>query len=851
MARYNYHHSAFKNGLLSPKILGRTDIDEYQYGCKELYNMLPLPMGGVVSRPGTIHRGRSTSKFCIIPWETVQGTFLIVYRPNNTVTSGYNFEVWTNDFRVRCSLTTDSGQSPIYFGAVTALDLTDELAKNINSFANLDPYGFTWVTLDDAVIIAHSSGTIPPIVISATSYNTNGVVRPVVKLRDFKYSTYAAAWDYYVSSVAGFNSNYTNREINSAWRATPYYNNRTSTLTMTPSTNPGANAGQFTTTQVTGTLTASASYFETDMVGEFMVIKQGANEGICVITAYTSPTVVTVLWIMYATDTSATNEWRRQAFSIGLGYPRIVTAYSGRLIFANTPTQPEWVFVSHVNNYRSLNGFRVFQRVSNIPLTEADSFNFSLASQNRSQVKWISQQNDLLIGTSREEFVVSQGETGLSINSLGVVSQSNIGGSFVQPVKTSEAVLFVTSDGKQVRQIQYNFDVRGFRSKNISILNEEIIYNVNEDTQTILSNAEVYIVKIAWQESSRVLWVLTSEGSLSSVTFEPTSTTTAWSRHQIAGGADTKVFDIATFYSENLKRNILAMVIKRGTNYDVEFMMPSFLANDLVPDSAQLEDQPFFFDGSKFIDTNDIPYEEYTAKTIYSGVVVGSRLSSPISSPLAPYINTGRKVEITSSDDLVNIPLGFYYLINDDSSMEIGIAATLQDALDGINITATSANITIEDADIGALYTKFGKFTNYIGKTVDVIADGILYEDVVVDADGIITLDVPAKRIALGFRFEAEIEPVTPDYAGAYGSANGSIKRADRAYVRFYKTWNAKIGTENSNLEEVVFDSLPFTGAKEFVIPGSTDREFSIKLKKTKSLPMNVMSITLRGKTDE
>lgn len=849
MARYNYHHSAFKNGLLSPKILGRTDIDEYQYGCKELLNMLPLPMGGAITRPGTIHRSMFSSKMAIIPWETAQGVFFVVYRPNAVVTGDFNFEVWTNDFRVQCLL-SGAGADPVWYGTVSALNTNDELTKNSAEFAELDPYGFSWATLDDSLIVAHSSGKIPPFAILAVSYNTSGVTRPVARIVDFKYSNYSAALDGSSGGVAFFTSDYLSRYLNNAWRATAYYSNRSSSLTLTPSTNPGANAGLYTTSQVTGTLTASSAYFNSDMVGEFLIIKQGVNEGVCVITAYTSATVVTVLWIMYATDTSATAEWRRQAFSKGLGYPKIVSAYSGRLVFANTPTQPEWVFVSHVNNYRSLNGFRVSQRLANIPLTDADSFNFSLASQLRSQVKWISQQNDLLLGTSREEFVINQGDTGLSIRNIGVVSQSNIGGSFVQPAKTSEAVFFVTADGKQIRQIQYNFDVRGFRSKNLSILNEEIIYNVNDD-QVISSNAEVRIVKIAWQESSRILWVLTSEGHLSSITFEPTSTTTGWSRHKVSGYSSTKVFDIVSFYSEVIRRNVLALVIQRATSYSVEFLMPDFLANDLVPDSVQLEDQPVFFDGAKFIDSTKIPYLS-TYPQIFNDTVIGSRIGPTFATNLYSTINTGRKVLVTSSTDLVNIPLGTYYLINNDANNEIGIASSLADAIAGINISvAPPVDIVIEDNDVGTKYTKWGKFTNYIGRTLDVIADGILYEALVVDSDGMITLPVATDRICLGFRFEAELEPVTPDYAGAYGSANGSIKRADRAFVRFYKTWHAKIGTESSNLEEIVFPEQPFTGAKEYNIPGSTDREFSIKLKKEKSLPMNIMSITLRGKTDE
>lgn len=43
----------FNSGEFSPKVYGRTDIDRYEGGSKTMLNMVPIPQGGVVRRPGT------------------------------------------------------------------------------------------------------------------------------------------------------------------------------------------------------------------------------------------------------------------------------------------------------------------------------------------------------------------------------------------------------------------------------------------------------------------------------------------------------------------------------------------------------------------------------------------------------------------------------------------------------------------------------------------------------------------------------------------------------------------------------------------------------------------------------
>ena len=48
-----YSRSDFSAGEISPRIHGRLELDQYKSGCKSLKNMIPLPTGGVINRPGT------------------------------------------------------------------------------------------------------------------------------------------------------------------------------------------------------------------------------------------------------------------------------------------------------------------------------------------------------------------------------------------------------------------------------------------------------------------------------------------------------------------------------------------------------------------------------------------------------------------------------------------------------------------------------------------------------------------------------------------------------------------------------------------------------------------------------
>lgn len=832
--------------MISKKLYGRTDIEEYGYSAKDMYNMLPAPMGGSFSRPGSVLQKILTGEATVIPWENSVGNFYLVYIPNVSVTASLNFSLFDNDF-FQYNLTVSTIQL-LNFATSTNLPTHASLISqqsNANAeFQSLDLQQFSFASVEDAILLTHNSKLIPPLVF------TFDVTTLSAKIKHYQFSEILP-----VSSSTG--NFFSDTQINLKYKATPYLINKESTTWLLPSVT--GTAGTQTTSHVTTNINSFAGntatpkdYFTADMVHTFFVINQGDKEGVYFITGLTSASQVTAIIVYYGLDnTTKSANFRRQLFAKDLGFPALVSSFNNRILFANTPEKTNWFFASKTNSYGEILGFRLFQDLTAFPITESDSFELPLTSKRYAEIKWISQQNDLLMGTGREEFVVNQGEGALSILDIGISPQSNIGGSFVAPIKTSEAVFIVSSDGKTIRKIQYNFDVRGYRSKNISILNDDLIYKLR-DSQVIDSIASIKITKLAWQESARVLWVLTNSNNLFSVTEEPSSQTTAWAYHEFGGSPE--VIDIFTQFSNGADRDVLGVVLKRGSDYSLEFVAPEYLNDSLEVESLNIGDQPIFTDMSHLIALEETPVDLELQPGTVSGFV-----SAVGPTGYAQRFPTGKRFEITASSKVVPADPDdtFYdvgeivYLINyydGYGTTVLDFAATLQDALDGIpHVPTTPYNLILEDFEPTATYLKWGSFTYLAGETVDVIADGILTENLVVDANGIVTLPSAASKVVVGYFFGARLETITPEVSTKEGSSQGTLMRAREAYVRYYKSRTGSIGTSESNLEPLVFPEVPFTGALRTTIDSTTDREYSIILKKEKSLPLNVMSITFRG----
>ncbi len=146
------------------------------------------------------------------------------------------------------------------------------------------------------------------------------------------------------------------------------------------------------------------------------------------------------------------------------------------------------------------------------------------------------------------------------------------------------------------------------------------------------------------------------------------------------------------------------------------------------------------------------------------------------------------------------------------------------------------------------------------GEAVAILADGAVHDARTV-ASGQITLDYAASVVHVGLPYTSELEPMPLQGGSIEGTSEGKTKRIHGVTVYFYQTGGGWIGPDEDNLEPLVFrttdddvgEAVPlFTGYKDdFNFPGDWGLEATVLIRQTEPLPMTVLSMMPRFRTED
>lgn len=159
----------------------------------------------------------------------------------------------------------------------------------------------------------------------------------------------------------------------------------------------------------------------------------------------------------------------------------------------------------------------------------------------------------------------------------------------------------------------------------------------------------------------------------------------------------------------------------------------------------------------------------------------------------------------------------------------------------------------------GAETTVISGLDHLEGETVQVLADGAVRPDEVVSG-GLITLEAPASKASIGIGYMSDLETMRIEAGSANGSAQGKIKRIHKIDIRFFDTLGGKFGP-NENKLDVIFsrstsdkmgEAPPrFTGDKEQSFNNGYDTDGRVYIRQDQPLPMTVLAIMERVRTND
>lgn len=519
MARATLNQTSFTGGEISPRALGRTDIDRYATALKRARNAHPVITGGIKRRDGSLYtaaaQGTTAGDSVLIPF--VKGR-----------DSAYMLEF----AHLTCRIYTAAGVlvttlvSPFSSSMLDSIDWAQSEATLYLFHANvpiqrlqllgtgtwvLSAAPFTTVPFDEVGIMPGTSITLDLATVgvgrtataSAASFLDADVGRAIV-------------YDAGIAVITGFTS--TTVVTVEITRAFPSVNVPLGqwTLEGSPQTTCDPSAKDPVGTTITLTL-GVAGWRSTD-VGAMVRL----NVGLCEITGFTSTTIVdAVIRRELTSDIAAPSlAWSIEypVWSTAYGYPRTGTVHQQRLIAAGTTKFPRTVWGSRLGEPLD------FERWT----ADDDSFAFTIDSDDASAIAYVTAGRDLVVLTESGEYSMRSGvEKPLTPTNVRVVPESNHGAAGVRPVLIGNETMFVQRAGRKLRALGYRYDFDAYRAPDITALADHLTKG-----------------GLSWltfqQEPDLLLWAARGDGSFLTCTIDRDQqpSVIGWALHTTQGAVE-------------------------------------------------------------------------------------------------------------------------------------------------------------------------------------------------------------------------------------------------------------------------------------------------------------------------
>lgn len=246
--------------------------------------------------------------------------------------------------------------------------------------------------------------------------------------------------------------------------------------------------------------------------------------GFVKVTAYTSPTSVSMTVVKDLWEAAATRHWSEGAWSAARGYPRAVQAHGERLWFAGHSARPQAVYGSNLGDFES------FRRTG----LDTGSLSLILASRDSHMVQWMAPMDGhLVIGTTGQEWSLSSPEGGGTVTPTAyqLRDRSTFGSHALPALPIQTTLLFTQSGGTKVRRLSYDGTTQGrtFVAPDVTTLSEDILMKVSTASGITQGLRDWAIMN----RPHSIVWMVTAEGKLVSLTFEQEQNVFAWAEHSL------------------------------------------------------------------------------------------------------------------------------------------------------------------------------------------------------------------------------------------------------------------------------------------------------------------------------
>lgn len=539
--------SSFAGGELSPLAAARVDSERYYTSAACVENLVPIPQGPLVRRPGT--------RFVAATDANQPGRLVRFQFSRDDV---YTLEFTPDTMRVMRShglVTQDDGT---IYTLATPFDANEidqlQTLQNADTMYLVDgsdwpqklvrtdhnDWSLTDLAIDDGPFLSENltdttlaasatTGTDVNLVASTPLFSAGHVgslwqMRDLVKIQSTSGTmTHVDANSVVIPCQAGNNFQWS---IKGSW---------VGTVELQMSYDGGTTWTAYTMLTSTASASTDEAVLDNDS-GRDVLLRIWCTEytsgtisyslwahaymhvGVVRVTGYVDPCHVTCDVVRDLAATDPTVRWSEGAWSGLRGYPRAVASYNDRLVLASTTSKPLTIWFSATGEYETFDPGAG---------DDADAFGYLLGRAEQDPILWLQGQRarGLLIGTSGSLFEVQpyDGSDGITpsnpptiVQTLGVPCSDN------PPAVADNILLVLQRNGRKLREVLYSYDADSLVAPDLTLFSEHVTTGG--------------IRRMDWMgEPYTILWAARDDGQLVSLTYDRNFSVCAWARHQLGG----------------------------------------------------------------------------------------------------------------------------------------------------------------------------------------------------------------------------------------------------------------------------------------------------------------------------
>ena len=379
-------------------------------------------------------------------------------------------------------------------------------------------------------------------------------------------------------------------------------------------------------------------------------------------------------------------------------------------------------------------------------VADDDSYSFTLAADEINPISFVASLRNLVVHTYGGEFSLQGGvEKPITPTNVRIRPESAHGSKGVRPVTAGKESVFVQRAGRKTRAMGYQYTVDGYMAPDLTVMAEHI----TDGGVTMLAYQ---------QEPDLLMFAVRGDGAMLTCTLDRDQSVIGWAKHYTEGAFES----VATI--PNGDRDEAWAIVRRTVN------------------GATV----------RYLEIFDETFAPILPGAAYTGFP-----PAPVAAVYGCTVDCGKSFDNASGQTVFNVP-------------------------------------------------------HLIGKTVDIVADGSVMAQQVVGGSGNVTLPRAAYRALIGLHFRSEIGLLTPEVGSGTGTAQGNSMRTSEITLRFLATIGARVLDGDGREQEVPFrrfgpdvlNQAPalFTGNVRIETLGWDRGRSELTIVQEQPLPMHLLS---------